>query len=418
MIRRVILLVMDGCGVGAAPDAAQFGDFGVNQPNTLAHLAEAVGGLHLPNLQRLGLGNILPIQGVPPAQPPLAAYGKMQERSAGKDSVTGHWEMMGVITEEPFPTYPHGFPPEVISAFERAIGTKILGNYPASGTEIIKQLGEEHLRTGYPIVYTSADSVFQIAAHEEVIPLQRLYEMCLIAREILKPPHHVQRVIARPFVGKDASSFRRTENRCDFPLPPPYNLIDQLAETGRKVYAIGVIGQVFAERGFAYSVRTGSNPEHFRATLQAMEQPADFIFTNFEDFDMLYGHRNDPQGFARALQEFDAGLTEVLQRLRTGDLLILTADHGNDPTTPSTDHSREYVPLLCYSPDMEQGVDLGTRDCFADIAATIAEAFGLEPKWGEGSFYPMLRMRASLTSPPTPSPEASGEGEGQGMRRW
>jgi len=321
---------------------------------------------------------------------PRAAFGKMQERSAGKDTVTGHWEMMGVITEQPFPTYPHGFPPEVVSAFEQATATKVLGNYPASGTEIIKQLGEEHLRTGYPIVYTSADSVFQIAAHEEVIPLERLYEMCLIAREILKPPHHVQRVIARPFIGRDASSFKRTQNRRDFPLPPPVNLIDQLAEAGRAVYGIGVIGQVFAERGFAHSVRTGNNREHLEATLQAMEQPADLIFVNFEDFDMLYGHRNDPHGFARALQEFDAGLSEILRRLRGDDLLILTADHGNDPTTPSTDHSREYVPLLCYRPGMEQGVDLGTRTTFADLAATIAEVFGLEPKWGTGSFAPAL----------------------------
>lgn len=391
MIRRVILLVMDGCGVGAAPDAAQYGDYGENEPNTLGHLAEAVGGLHLPRLQRLGLGNILPLRGVPPAERPLAAYGRMQERSAGKDTVTGHWEMMGIITPEPFPTYPHGFPPEVIEPFERAIGTRVLGNIPASGTEIIKQLGEEHLRTGYPIVYTSADSVFQIAAHEEVIPLPRLYEMCMIARRLLQPPHHVQRVIARPFVGRDASSFRRTENRRDFPLPPPYNLIDQLAEAGRRVYAVGVIGQVFAERGFAHSVRTGNNAEHLRATLEAMEQPADFIFANFEDFDMLYGHRNDPQGFARALEAFDEGLEQVIGRMRPDDLLVLTADHGNDPTTPSTDHSRELVPLLCYSPSLQGGIDLGTRSTFADIAATLADLFGLEPRWGEGSFYPLLR---------------------------
>ncbi len=391
MMRRVILLIMDGCGVGAAPDAAQFGDFGVNEPNTLGHLAEAVGGLYLPNLQRLGLGNILPLKGVPPAQSPLAAFGRMQERSAGKDTVTGHWEMMGVITREPFPTYPQGFPPEVIEPFERAIGTKILGNYPASGTEIIKQLGEEHLRTGYPIVYTSADSVFQIAAHEEVIPLERLYDMCRIARQILQPPHHVQRVIARPFIGKDASSFRRTENRRDFPLPPPYNLIDQLAESGRRVYGIGVIGQIFGERGFACTVRTGNNAQHLQATLEAMEQPADLIFANFEDFDMLYGHRNDPQGFAKALEEFDAGLELVFRRMRPDDLLVLTADHGNDPTTPSTDHSREFVPLLCYSPSLKGGADLGTRPTFADLGATIADMFGLGPRWGEGSFYRLLK---------------------------
>lgn len=390
MFRRVILLVMDGCGVGAAPDAEQYGDFGVNEPNTLGHLAEAVAGLHVPFLQRLGLGNVLPLKGVPPAEPPLAVFGRMQERSAGKDTVTGHWEMMGVITEQPFPTYPQGFPPEVIQPFEHAIGTKILGNYPASGTEIIKQLGEEHLRTGYPIVYTSADSVFQIAAHEEVIPLERLYEICRIAREILKPPHHVQRVIARPFVGTDPTTFRRTENRRDFPLPPPYNLIDQLAEAGRKVYGIGVVGQVFAERGFAHSVRTGNNAEHLGATLQALQSDADFIFANFEDFDMLYGHRNDPRGFAKALEAFDVGLRRLHAHLRLDDLLILTADHGNDPTTPSTDHSREFAPLLCYSMRMTTGAPLGTRLTFADLAATIADVFDLEPKWGAESFYPLL----------------------------
>lgn len=390
MFRRVILLVMDGCGVGAAPDAEQYGDFGVNEPNTLGHLAEAVGGLHVPLLQKLGLGNILPLKSVPPAEPPLAAFGRMQERSAGKDTVTGHWEMMGVITEHAFPTYPQGFPPEVIQPFERAIGTKILGNYPASGTEIIKQLGVEHLRTESPIVYTSADSVFQIAAHEEVIPLERLYEICRIAREILKPPHHVQRVIARPFVGRDPATFRRTENRRDFPLPPPVNLIDQLAEARHKVYGIGVIGQVFAERGFAYSVRTGNNAEHFSATLQALQSDADLIFANFEDFDMLYGHRNDPHRFAGALEAFDAGLQTVMEQLRPDDLLILTADHGNDPTTPSTDHSREYVPLLCYSSQIAEGVALGTRTTFADLSATIADVFDLEPKWGTGSFYALL----------------------------
>jgi len=391
LFRRVILLIMDGCGAGAAPDAAHYGDFGENEPNTLGHLAEAVGGLCLPNLQMLGLGNILSLQGVPPAQPARACYGRMRERSAGKDTVTGHWEMMGILTEEPFPTYPDGFPPEVMEPFVRAIGTKTLGNTPASGTEIIKRLGDEHMRTGYPIVYTSADSVFQIAAHEQVIPLEHLYEMCRIARDILKPPHHLQRVIARPFIGQDAGSFRRTENRRDFPLPPPPNLIDQMAEAGLKVYGIGVIGQVFAERGFAHSERTGNNAEHLRATLQAMDSDADLIFTNFEDFDMLYGHRNDPHGFARALEEFDAGLGQVIQQLRADDLLMLTADHGNDPTTPSTDHSREEVPLLCYSPKMVEGRWLGIRQTFADLAATIAEVFQLEPRWGTGSFYRQLQ---------------------------
>lgn len=390
MLKRVILIVMDGCGVGAAPDADQYGDSGENTPNTLGHLARAVGGLNLPTLQRLGLGNILPLEGVPPAQHPRAAYGRMQERSAGKDSVTGHWEMMGIWTQHPFPTYPNGFPPEIIEPFEQAIGTRVLGNYPASGTEIIKQLGEQHLRTGYPIVYTSADSVFQIAAHEQVVPIERLYEMCRIARQILQPPHHVQRVIARPFIGEDASSFRRTANRRDFPLPPPENLIDHLAKAGKRVYGIGVVGEVFAGRGFTHSVRTGSNPEHLEATLQAMQQPADLIFANFEDFDMLYGHRNDPEGFARALTEFDHALSRIIQQMCPNDLLILTADHGNDPTTPSTDHSREYVPLLCYSPALPGGVNLGTRLTFADIAATLSELFGLPQRWQATSFLHQL----------------------------
>jgi phosphopentomutase len=266
---RVVLIVMDGCGVGAALDAAEYGDTGENTPNTLGHLAEAVGGLNLPTLQSMGLGNIIPIRGVEPASKPKAFYGKVQPYSKGKDSVTGHWEMMGIHTEQPFPTYPEGFPSELIAEFEQRIGRKVLGNYPASGTEIIKQLGEEHLRTGFPIVYTSADSVFQIAAHEAVIPIEELYRMCEIAREMLQPPHHVQRVIARPFEGSDASTFRRTERRRDFPLPPPPNLIDRLAERGVGVYGIGVVPEIFTYRGFRYAERTQSNRAHFEAVLRA-----------------------------------------------------------------------------------------------------------------------------------------------------
>lgn len=380
---RAILIVMDGCGVGAAPDADQYGDTGENTPNTLGHLAEAIGGLRMPTFQQLGLGNILPIKGVPPAEHPRASYGKAQPRSKGKDSVTGHWEMMGILTETPFPTYPNGFPAEIITEFERRIGRKTLGNYPASGTEIIKQLGEEHLRTGYPIVYTSADSVFQIAAHEAIIPIEELYRICVIAREMLQPPHHVQRVIARPFVGDSPATFKRTERRKDFPLPPPPNLIDDLAERGIGVYGIGVVPELFTSRGFRQAERTQSNPEHFEALLRALKSDCEFIFANFEDFDMLYGHRNDPKGFANALTEFDGMMAQLLDLLRPTDLVIWTADHGNDPTTPSTDHSREYVPLLLYSPSLGKGKALGTRATLADIGATLGAIWGISLRAGK-----------------------------------
>ncbi len=385
---RFILIVLDGCGVGAAPDAEEYGDTGENHPNTLSHMASAVDGVNLPTLQRMGLGNIVAMQGVPPHPEPIAHYGKVQPHSKGKDSVTGHWEMMGIHTETPFPTYPNGFPPEIIQAFEARIGRKTLGNYPASGTEIIKQLGEEHLRTGYPIVYTSADSVFQIACHEEVIPLESLYRYCEMARELLQPPHHVQRVIARPFVGNDASTFKRTENRRDFPLPPPPNLIDALAERGVGVYGIGVVPELFVYRGFRKAERTQNNPDHYQAVLRALESDCAFIFANFEDFDMLYGHRNDPEGFARALEAFDEMLTDIIARLQPTDLLILTADHGNDPTTPSTDHSREYLPLILYSPKQSQGVAVGIRRSLADIGATIAQRWEITLPAGESIAFP------------------------------
>jgi len=380
---RAILIVLDGCGVGSAPDAKEYGDWGENEPNTLGHLASAVGGVHLPTLQRMGLGNLVAMEGMPPHPTPIALYGKVQPHSKGKDSVTGHWEMMGIHTEVPFPTYPNSFPPEVIEPFEAQIGRKVLGNYPASGTEIIKQLGEEHLRTGRPIVYTSADSVFQIAAHEAVIPLDELYRYCEIARALLQPPHHVQRVIARPFVGQNANSFKRTENRRDFPLPPPPNLIDALAEHQVGIYGIGVVPELFVYRGFRHAERTQSNPDHYQSLLRALESDCAFLFANFEDFDMLYGHRNDPVGFAKALEAFDAMLADLLSRLLPTDLLILTSDHGNDPTTPSTDHSREYLPLLIYSPQLAQGRSLGICRSLADIGATIAQRWGITLPAGE-----------------------------------
>lgn len=380
---RAILIVLDGCGVGAAPDAEAYGDIGENDPNTLSHLASAVGGVQLPTLQRMGLGNIVEMEGVPPQPAPIAHHGKVQPHSKGKDSVTGHWEMVGVHTEVPFPTYPNGFPPDLVEAFEAQIGRKVLGNYPASGTEIIKQLGEEHIRTGRPILYTSADSVFQIAAHEAVIPLEELYRYCEIARALLQPPHHVQRVIARPFIGQDANSFKRTENRRDFPLPPPPNLIDALAERGVGVYGIGVVPELFVYRGFRHAERTQNNPDHYQALLRALESDCAFIFANFEDFDMLYGHRNDPVGFAKALEAFDAMLADLLTRLQPTDLLILTADHGNDPVTPSTDHSREYLPLLIYQRGVAQGRALGIRFSLADIGATIGHRWGIQLSAGE-----------------------------------
>lgn len=375
--RRAILIVLDGCGVGALPDAARYGPTDADSA-TLPHVAEATGGLRLPNLQRLGLGNIAPIRGVAP-EPSRGGWGRMAEASAGKDSVTGHWEMMGIVTKTPFPTYPHGFPPEVIAAFEARIGRGTLGNVAASGTDIIQRLGREHIATGKPIVYTSADSVFQLAAHEDIIPVGDLYQMCLTARELLVAPHNVQRVIARPFVGDSPETFRRTEQRRDFPLaPPPGNFLEALQDAGKTTHAIGVIADLFPRSLFARAERTQNNPAHLAAIRQAVPSgPEDFIFANCEDFDMLYGHRNDPAGFAAALEAFDAALGGLLDALRPNDLLLLTADHGNDPTTASTDHSREYVPLLTVGGSVPADTDLGARSTFADAAASLADWLGV-----------------------------------------
>jgi phosphopentomutase len=370
-IRRVILIVLDSVGCGDAPDAAQYGDEG---SNTLANMARAVGGLKVPNLARLGLGNITPIQGVPPADAPLGAYGRLTEVSAGKDTTTGHWELAGVPVFRPFPTYPNGFPADLIAEFERRIGRGTLGNYPASGTVIIQELGEEHMRTGKPIVYTSADSVFQIAAHEEIIPLEELYRMCQVARELLTGDHAVGRVIARPFVGR-VGAFTRTENRRDFSLTPGRDtILDVLKVAGKEVIGVGKIEDIFAHRGLTQSRHTGNNPADLVAILEFMAVDTDgLIFANLVDFDMLYGHRNDPRGYADALEQFDARLPDIELALRGVDVLMLTADHGNDPTTPSTDHSRERVPILVTGPRVRRGVALGARASFADVAATIAD---------------------------------------------
>ncbi len=374
---RVLVIVLDSCGVGALPDAGRYGDEGAA---TLPHTAAACGGLALPALQRLGLGRITAIPGVPPEPSPAGAFGKMAERSAGKDSTTGHWELMGVVLDRPFPTYPRGFPPEVIEPFEARIGCRVLGNRPASGTEIIKELGAEHLRTGRPIVYTSADSVFQIAAHEARTPVDELYRYCGIAREILTGPHAVGRVIARPFVG-EPGAFVRTDRRRDFSLPPPApTVLDRVHAAGLPVVGIGKISDLFAGRGITEPVHTHDDFDGMRATLRAMEAtPAGLIFTNLVDLDTLYGHRNNPQGYGRDLEQIDAEVAKVVARMGTNDLLMITADHGNDPTSPSTDHSREYVPLLVAGARVRGGVDLGIRQTFADVGATVAQALGVEP---------------------------------------
>lgn len=373
-VQRVLVIVLDSCGVGALPDAARYGDEGAS---TLPHTAAACGGLALPTLQWLGLGRIAAIQGVPPDPSPAGAFGKMAERSPGKDSTTGHWELMGIVLARPFPTYPQGFPPEVIAPFEARIGRRVLGNRAASGTEIIKELGEEHLRTGRPIVYTSADSVFQIAAHEARTPVEELYRYCEIARGILTGPHAVGRVIARPFIG-EPGAFVRTDRRRDFSLPPPApTVLDHVQGAGRPVVAIGKIHDLFAGRGITESVHTHDDLDGMEATCRAMASTrAGLIFTNLVDLDTLFGHRNNPRGYGQDLERIDAAMATVVARLGPGDLLIVTADHGNDPTSRSTDHSREYVPLLVAGPGVVGGVDLGVRATFADVGATVAQALG------------------------------------------
>ena len=374
-IQRVILIILDSVGCGDAPDAESFGDQG---SNTLSNTAQAVGGLKLPNVGRLGLGNITPIKGVSPVDEALGAYGRLTEVSPGKDTTTGHWELMGIPLESPFPTYPHGFPKDIIAEFERRIGRRTLGNYPASGTVIIQELGVEHMRSGKPIVYTSADSVFQLAAHEEVIPVDELYRCCQIAREILSGEHAVGRVIARPFVG-EPGNFTRTERRKDFSLTPPKDtLMDVLKADGKEVMGVGKIEDIFAHRGLTQSNHTLNNMAGVDAVLRFMVTDAGgLIFANLVDFDMLYGHRNNPRGYADALEEFDVRLPEIQAALCDGDVLMLTADHGNDPTTPSTDHSRERVPILVTGPQVRRATDLGTRDSFADVAASIADLLGV-----------------------------------------
>lgn len=375
-VKKVIIIILDSVGVGELPDASRYDDIG---SNTLSNTARAVGGVNLPYFQELGLGNIVAVEGVPPAESPKASYGKMGEKSAGKDTTTGHWELMGLYLEKPFPTYPNGFPLEIIEPFEERIGSSILGNKPASGTEIIKELGDEHIKTGNPIVYTSVDSVFQIAAHEQIIPIERLYEICQIAREILTGRRAVARVIARPFVGK-VGGFVRTERRRDFSLPPPdKTVLDYAVESGFSVYTVGKVDQIFAQRGITDALHTKDNMDGIDKTIELMEQAKrGIIFTNLVDFDMLWGHRNNPKGYAQGLEQVDERVPEVLNTLKDTDVLIFTADHGCDPTTPSTDHSREYIPLLIYGKEIKQGIDIGVRETFADVGKTAAHLLGFE----------------------------------------
>jgi phosphopentomutase len=386
---RVIWIVLDSVGIGELPDAAAYGDVG---RDTLGHIARSR-PLKIPNLVRLGLANIKPLANLTPAANPAGSYGKGATVSPGKDTTTGHWEMAGIWLDQAFPVYPHGFPKTLIEEFERQIGRGTLGNKPASGTEIIKELGAEHVRTGLPIVYTSGDSVFQIAAHEDVIPIAELYRMCEIARKLLDGSNRVGRVIARPFTGA-SGNFRRTERRHDYAVEPPRPmLLDVLAEAKTNVFGVGKIRDIYNGRGVDQYVATKNNADGMAELTEALTQrPNGLIFANLVDFDMLYGHRKDVEGFARSLEEFDALLGPFLESLRPSDLLIITADHGcdPDPVNPTTDHSREYVPILAYSPRMRAGVNLGTRATLADMGQTVAENFGKTISHGT-SFLNLLR---------------------------
>jgi phosphopentomutase len=388
---RAILIILDGLGVGGAPDAAMYGDLG---SDTLGNMSSRTGGLDIPNLQKLGLGNLSTIQGVAPVAEPTAAYGRLQEVSKGKDSTTGHWELMGLITQEPFPTYPQGFPPEVLEEFTRLTGYGVLGNKAASGTAIIEELGDEHLATGKVIVYTSADSVFQIAAHDQVCDLDELYRICEIAREMLQPPHEVSRVIARPFTGP-SGDFKRTEFRHDYSVVPPTGLLlPVLQSEGVKITTIGKIYDLYSGAGIDESITSRNNGEGMAAIKKLyVEDGTDpaFILLNLVDFDMLWGHRNDPLGMKNGLETFDRWLPSFLDRMDDGDLLIMTADHGNDPTTPSTDHSREHVPVLAYLKGQDLGGDLGVREGFMDVGATVAEFFGSDAPTAGTSFLSAMK---------------------------
>lgn len=384
--KRIFLIVMDSVGIGEAPDAKKYGDEGAN---TLGHIAEHMNGLYMPNMERLGLGNIHELKGIKKVEKPLAYYTKMQEKSVGKDTMTGHWELMGLFIDKPFQVFPEGFPKELIKELERKSGRKVIGNKPASGTEILEELGKEHIENGAIIVYTSADSVLQIAAHEEIIPLKELYDICEIARELtLEEKHMVGRVIARPFLG-EPGNFQRTANRHDYALKPFNRIVmNELKDEGYDVFAIGKISDIYDGEGITESIRTKSNMDGMDKLIETLNMDfSGLSFVNLVDFDAIYGHRRDPQGYGKALQEFDVRLLEVFQKIEEEDLLIITADHGNDPIHHGTDHTREYVPLLLYSPSMKNGgKEIPLRTTFADIGATLADNFGVE-KPGYGASF-------------------------------
>ena len=381
--KRIFLIVLDSVGIGEAPDADKFNDLG---SNTLGHIAEHMGGLNMPNMAKLGLSNIREIAGIPIQEQPLSFYTKMQEASNGKDTMTGHWEIMGLNIQQPFRVFPDGFPSELLNALEEKTGRKIIGNKPASGTEILDELGEEHMNTGALIVYTSADSVLQIAAHEEIVPIDELYKICELARELtLDEKYMVGRVIARPFIGVPGN-FTRTANRHDYALKPfDRTVMNELKDSGYDVLAIGKISDIYDGEGITKSIRTKSNMDGMDKLVESFDMDFTGIsFVNLVDFDALFGHRRDPVGYGKALEEYDHRLTAVLEQLTEQDLLIVTADHGNDPVHPGTDHTREYVPLLVYSPRLKVGKELQMRETFADVGATIADNFNVKmPAYGK-----------------------------------
>ena len=390
MLKKVILIVLDSVGIGELPDAAEYGDVG---SNTLGNISRELGGLNLSNMSSVGLGNIDGIKGIEKGDMPLGAFGKCKEKSKGKDTITGHWEIAGVILEQPLKTYPKGFPEEIIRELEGKIGRKTLGNKVASGTEIIKEYGKLHGETGYPIIYTSADSVLQIAANEEIIPLETLYEMCETARKIMVNEKTVGRIIARPFVLKEGQ-YIRTPNRRDYALDPPEKtMLEYLKEGDIPVYAIGKIEDIFNKKGISFAEHIKNNEDGISKTIKCIKSiDRGFVFTNLVDFDMLYGHRNDVEGYGEALKEFDNRLPEIINSMANEDILIITADHGCDPTTNSTDHSREYIPVLIYGKNIKKGVNIGIRECFCDIGKTILQAFDVNNEITGKSFYKEISL--------------------------
>jgi phosphopentomutase len=377
MTKRVIWVILDSVGMGELPDAEKYGDVG---SHTIGNVAEKVGGLNIPHMVALGLGNIEGMKNVDKTSEPKGAYGKLGEISVGKDTTTGHWEMAGIHSVNPFPTYPEGFPKDIVEKFEAAVGRKVIGNKPASGTAILDELGQQHMESGDLILYTSADSVFQIAAHEEVVPIEELYKICRIAREMLIEEHALARVIARPFIGKPGD-WQRTANRRDFSLKPPKDtVLDHIKADNLDVIAVGKIEDIFAEQGITEAIHTKSNMDGVDQTIKYLkEDNKGLIYTNLVDFDSKWGHRNDYEGYAKGLEDFDARLPEIYENMRDGDILIINADHGCDPTMPGTDHSREYIPFLAFGKNIKEGADIGTRKTFGDIGQTVADYLGVKP---------------------------------------